>query len=683
MVTVALFATAVLVVASALPPAPQPLVAAVASSPAQAVAGDFRGSGRAQIAVLSDPVGDRSMRVTVFDRNGGGAFVSSDWFSSGANSFDLARMKTAAVDANGDGKDDLVALYDDGGTSVRLLVFLSNGSSFTYTGNEGWWRSAGYAWGRARALLAGVFSGSGRKGLLVPYQYDGFQLRIHSLESTGSAFVYTGDQGVYDSGVGQYDATRARFAVGRFTRSDGPQQIAAFYQYPNFRVRIHVFDPSPKGLVPVNGWDGVYDSGEGQYDLARAKIAAADADGDGRSELVSLYGYGDGVRLHVFRGGSSFAPSRGFDGWRAIPGACWSALELVAGDWDGDRRGDVALLSGGLAQASALASDGSTFAAPADAKALECDRWPLSGLVAPDASALARRPFVARIDNASPARPHYGLSEADMIFELLVEGGITRLAAVFHSQDPATIGSIRSARLSDRYTTPMLRGALVYSGATIEETALFREDARAGKYFDLNANYFGWAYRVPWRVAPYNMFTSAQRVREAMNSVGAGTPAQIPAWGFLASVDHVATEGGFGTSVGASALTVPYRSGATVLYQYDAASRTYARWQAGAREVDAANGVAIAARNVVVIYTDIWETDIIQDIFNSKGLDMRLTGEGAVTVFRDGRRQEGTGSRATVFDAFAFRSAAGEPILLSPGQTWIHVVPKEWTIPSQ
>jgi hypothetical protein len=62
---------------------------------------------------------------------------------------------------------------------------------------------------------------------------------------------------------------------------------------------------------------------------------------------------------------------------------------------------------------------------------------------------------------------------------------------------------------------------------------------------------------------------------------------------------------------------------------------------------------------------------------------MVLTGTGQGSVFRDGRRQDVTWTRPDIFDVFTLTNAAGEPIRLAPGQTWIHIVPKDWTIPSQ
>ncbi|MGH2499805.1 MAG: DUF3048 domain-containing protein, partial [Candidatus Limnocylindria bacterium] len=320
------------------------------------------------------------------------------------------------------------------------------------------------------------------------------------------------------------------------------------------------------------------------------------------------------------------------------------------------------------------------------------DCWPLYGTKVAGGP-VGRRGLNVKIDNSPSARPHYGISEADMVFETLVEGYITRLHALLHSQNPGTLGSIRSARFSDRYITPMIRGGLSYSGATDEETFLIRQDHGAGRFIDLNANYLPglpYYYRTTTRASPFNMFTSSDAMRQALNDAGGGAPVAIPRWEFVNNSNLPATLSGMNGSGFATTITIPYRSRATVRYQYDAATRGYARWQdngAGAmvREVDAANGVAIAAKNVVIIHTEVWETEVIQDIFGSRGLDMRLRGSGVATVFRDGRRQDGTWHRETDFDAFAFRTQWGEPILLSPGQTWVHVVfPQgQFAIPSQ
>jgi hypothetical protein len=62
---------------------------------------------------------------------------------------------------------------------------------------------------------------------------------------------------------------------------------------------------------------------------------------------------------------------------------------------------------------------------------------------------------------------------------------------------------------------------------------------------------------------------------------------------------------------------------------------------------------------------------------------MTLIGTGSGSLFRDGRRQDVTWTRPDIFDVFTLRNASGETVRLAPGQTWIHILPKDWTIPSQ
>jgi DUF3048 family protein len=319
-----------------------------------------------------------------------------------------------------------------------------------------------------------------------------------------------------------------------------------------------------------------------------------------------------------------------------------------------------------------------------DAPCRNC--WPLNGTPL-QLGAADKRALLVKIDNVPLARPHYGITQADMVFEILVEGFATRLAAVFHSQDPQTIGNIRSARLADRSLTPMVRGALVYSGTSAYEVPLIQNDAVSGKYVDLSADYTSGYYRVTFRPGPYNLFTSAAAMRQAIAAHGADKPQQIPEWGFLAYTDHVATIAGMSGAAPATALTIPYREDISLVkYQYDPQTRTYARFQnnAGkaARDIDAVNDQPIAAANIAIIHTEIWEVPEIVDAGGAHAHDMRLTGTGTATIFRDGLRQDGTWSRAADTDPFTFKNSAGEKILLRQGQTWVHVVPNDWEIPS-
>ena len=214
--------------------------------------------------------------------------------------------------------------------------------------------------------------------------------------------------------------------------------------------------------------------------------------------------------------------------------------------------------------------------------------------------------------------------------------------------------------------------------------AIHYDEAVGHRYVDIAPTY-GWGYRVEFRHAPYNYFTNYAALKAAVAAAPDGDqPALIAPWSFLDTATGDPIAGGFTGSVPATTITIPYRAGFAVSYAYDVGTRTYGRTQDGEREVDGATGKAIAARDVVVILTEMHFTeDFGLDPAGNPKLDMTLTGSGKGAIFRDGLRQDVTWTRPDIVDAFTFRNASGEVVLLSPGQPWIHIVPLDWTIPSK
>lgn len=321
--------------------------------------------------------------------------------------------------------------------------------------------------------------------------------------------------------------------------------------------------------------------------------------------------------------------------------------------------------------ASPAAEPGSSGAPSSNAtQAAARASWPLRGTDAPNADAIKRRPIVVRIPNDPSARPQSGLADADVVFEMLAEGGITRYAAVFQSRDAQTVGPVRSARLSDLHYLPMLRGILAHVGASGPVLDRIRQAAATGAFVDLDQFQHPEAYdRVSSRPAPQNVYTSTQRIRDAAKD---SAKVDVPPLEF----DAAAATGG----KAAASLVIPYTGAQRVEYRW--IDPAYERIQDGKPTTEGDSQKAVRPDTVVVIKTDITEVkSIVEDELGSFSLDIRSTGTGPVVILRDGQRFDGTWSREGT-DMYRFKDASGKPIKLKPGLTWIHVVPMDFDLGS-
>jgi hypothetical protein len=138
-------------------------------------------------------------------------------------------------------------------------------------------------------------------------------------------------------------------------------------------------------------------------------------------------------------------------------------------------------------------------------------RWPLTGLDAPDQQATLIRPISVKIENSAPSRPQSGLDMADVVYETVTEGGITRFNAIFQSKQPKVAGPVRSVRYSDLYIVPQYHAIFAHCGGESNlQKAL--EHPRYGdmdQFFN-SAPYF----RSSEKAAPHNLFVDLAKLRD-------------------------------------------------------------------------------------------------------------------------------------------------------------------------
>ncbi|MBL8152706.1 MAG: DUF3048 domain-containing protein [Anaerolineae bacterium] len=295
---------------------------------------------------------------------------------------------------------------------------------------------------------------------------------------------------------------------------------------------------------------------------------------------------------------------------------------------------------------------------------------PLTGQPAANPGDLERRPMVVKISNAPPlVRPQAGLGSADMVFEHLVEGGLTRFSAVFYGQAPTRVGSIRSARLIDLELTPMFQGLLIFSGASTGVESRLNAADFAGRLYKAVAYGLPYAWRDETIEAPHNLFVNLAALWELAAQQGNGLRPALNGLTFSNTLP-------LGGSADGRRIDVRYPA-TRVVWEYDAALGVYRRTADGMAHLDGNTLQPITAANVVVVYAEHQDTDIVESQWEgvtSYSIDIRLAGEGEAVLFRDGQRTGGRWVRPARDGLIGLRTVDGQMLDLKPGITWVQVV---------
>jgi hypothetical protein len=310
-----------------------------------------------------------------------------------------------------------------------------------------------------------------------------------------------------------------------------------------------------------------------------------------------------------------------------------------------------------------------------------------------------RRPITVMIENHADSRPQSGLSKADIVYEAVAEGGITRFLSVFYcgaAAEEVKVAPVRSARIyfidwaSEYGNNPIFMhvgGANNYSGSG--DTA---KDVRALELLET----IGW--RVPkgndfdttydagfpifWRnyerldhevATEHTMMASldeaykeaAKRGFGAKDSKGVLWSKGFTSWKFV--------DGEASSSPKASEISFGFWSNKPdydVVWKYDSANNNYLRFNGGAEHKDLETGAQLTAKNVVIIFTK--ERGPVD---NNKHMFYTTTGKGDALIFQNGEVVEGTWEKSDREDRTIFKDAKGKELSLVRGATWIEVLP--------
>lgn len=283
--------------------------------------------------------------------------------------------------------------------------------------------------------------------------------------------------------------------------------------------------------------------------------------------------------------------------------------------------------------------------------------YPLTGIGSD--TELKERPIVVMVENSPKARPQDGLHKADIVYEVLAEGEITRFISVFHSQSAEVIGPVRSLRPYFAEIGDGLDGYIVHAGWSQEAGAMIAQRKLAN--FDEIYGDGAYYWRDKSRKAPHNLYTSTELIRE-----GAEKKKYRQEWEATSLKFYAPDAEPVITGEPAGSIKVHYIRGYHVGYEYDAEARHYKRLMLDEPHKDKTSETELIAHNVMVIFA---KHRIVDDVGRR---DVDVFGPGEGLLFQQGRKRdivwknENGAIRPFIDD---------QEVPLLPGQTWVQIVP--------
>ncbi len=288
---------------------------------------------------------------------------------------------------------------------------------------------------------------------------------------------------------------------------------------------------------------------------------------------------------------------------------------------------------------------------------------PLTGKPTAGGRAAPHHPVLAvKVENTPEAYPLAGLDKADIVYEEVVEGGITRFAAIFDCGTARRVGPVRSARTTDPKILLQFgsRPLLGFSGASGQVLHLVKQAGVVEMVEGAPAAAFA---RDASRQVPHNLFADTTKLWEAGKKLAKHAAPPRPVFTYSSDVPSPSRKG--------RSATIVFSSLATADWRWQGAR--YVRYLNG-RPMKLEDGAPIATDNVVIQQVRTTQSTL-HDVLGYPSPEVAMIGSGKAWVLRNGRLITGRWSRATLRDATTFTTRSGDPIALQPGTAYVELAP--------
>jgi len=306
-------------------------------------------------------------------------------------------------------------------------------------------------------------------------------------------------------------------------------------------------------------------------------------------------------------------------------------------------------------------------------------RWPLTGIESKTASK-TKPVLVIKVENDPSVRPQSGLDSADVVFEELVEGGITRFAAIFQSKIPAEIGPVRSVRHVDASIAAPVADYFIFSGGARPTLRYLRGNLPSGVKI-LTEGAPG-MHRTNYHSAPHNLFLDPQKLINQSSHSNSATSGifvrpDAPNSGMPSITATPATSSSskpvVAVYVPVSAARAVFSNGETPNWKWNSARKEWLRFEGqqphnakSGRQLGVTNLVALRVSTVDAGYRDPAGNFVPRTVF---------TGTGKGTVMMSGKALSVTWSKPDLSSPVTLKDVTGRTIALNPGRTWVELIP--------
>ncbi len=283
-----------------------------------------------------------------------------------------------------------------------------------------------------------------------------------------------------------------------------------------------------------------------------------------------------------------------------------------------------------------------------------------------------KRPYAIMLNNIQFASPQSGTSDASVLLEATVEGGITRLMGIFEEQNlhEERIGSIRSARhyyvnFADAFDAIYLHfGETTYAKKRIKKLGINDLDGLTG----IGDTVY---YRDKSIKAPHNAFTSKDRILKGVEIKGYERNYKD---GFKGNFQFFGEDSDLSGGKNAQKVTIPFSSYYSPYFIYDTKEKTYKRFQFNKEHTDYNTGKQLAFKNIIIQFVKEWDIDKndyqTMDIENSTGKGYYITNGKAVEISWTMKEAD---------RSLQYFDASGKELTINPGKTYIAVFPNDRT----